>query len=512
MPPLRLLLSCLALSLGGGATTAQALSLPVHLGLPLPAHPSAAPECGEPADVLDLAVWRVYAADGRPDLSCGNAFVDYQRTPRTALNPVNAFDQIAGQIRAAHTEVLLTNMEWHAGPGRAGWTFAQAVSDLYRKVRADPAAYPQGMSVHLALGGFPDLSRGDGGTFILEAVRDLRALGVPISDPAVGWTFTATNYRYFPHSHVKMVVIDGLDVTAAGFNYTDWHLTRAEPGGHDLHDVGLRMRGPVAQDGVAVFDDLWRHSNQVRCPVNVPADQVFRLCTLGLPDPVTHPAAAQQAQPAGTSRAYLLYRRPGYDMADQAMQSLIASARTEIDLMQADFSPDLNCWMAYVSVENCERPTFPPYLAALLDAVERGVKVRVLTVNYGYGKIANRSGIALMRYEARRRGLSDDAFDARYVKFDMHTKAMTVDRRTVEVGSMNFHFSSWGGAGLNEAVIATNDPEAVRQEQADFGRVWAQESIPVPPEPWLKYVRKVAPEDLWPPAPAPRQLPDHPWR
>ena len=60
--------------------------------------------------------------------------------------------------------------------------------------------------------------------------------------------------------------------------------------------------------------------------------------------------------------------------------------------------------------------------------------------------------------------------------------------------------------------IATSDPEAAAQQEADFARVWAEQSAPVPPEPWLKYVRRVSPEDLTPPPPAPRELPEHPRR
>ncbi|WP_233554467.1 phospholipase D-like domain-containing protein [Deinococcus cavernae] len=491
-PFLLSVLASTALTFMSGA--AEAARLALGFGPMLPPQVLGAPTCPPPENPLERAVWQ--QTQRQPDLSCGNAFVAYQRTPRTPEAP-DAFMQIAAQVREARREVLLTSMEWHSGPDNPGYIFAQGVRDLYAKVAATPQNYPQGMTVRVILGGFPDLKREDGGTYALELVRDLRQLQVPLADARLGWQVTVMNYSVIPHSHVKLHVIDGQDVGVAGFNFTNWHLPGSEPGGRDLHDLGIRIRGPLAQQGVAIFDDLWRFSRQVRCPANVAASEVSRVCFLRPPDPVSHPDAAQQAlmagpvtgSVAGGARAFLLYRRAGgVDEADRAQLALIDAARQEIDLMQADFSPALNCWAAYLGPDNCGSETFPPYLAALLRAMERGVRVRVLTVNYGFGAGANRSGIALMRYEARRRGL-DQLFEARYVNFNMHTKALSVDHGMVAVGSMNFHFSSWGPAGLNEAFVATSDAQAVREQEESFNAVWARQSQAVAPPGWLRFVR-----------------------
>lgn len=466
---------------------ADAARLAVGFGPLRPATPLSAPACPPPAGPLERAVWD--ATLKQPDLSCGNLFVGYQRTPRSADTPEDAFQQITQQIREARREVLLTSMEWHSGPGNPGFTFAQAVRDLYARVAARPADYPQGMTVRVVLGGFPDLKREDGGTYALELIRDLRQLQVPLRDAGRGWEVSVANYSVIPHSHVKLHVIDGQDVSVAGFNFTNWHLPDTEPGGRSLRDLGLHMRGPVAQQGVAVFDDLWRFSKQVRCPANVRPDEVSRQCFLSPSDPVTHPDAVRHALTAGQARAFLLYRRPGgVDEAERAHLALIDAATGQIDLMQADFSPSLNCWVAYLGPENCDHQTFLPYMAALLRAMERGVRVRVLTVNYGFGAGANRSGIALMRYEARRRGL-DDLFEARYVTFNMHTKALTVDHGMVVVGSMNFHFSAWGPWGLNEAALATSDAQAIQEQEDSFNDLWANHSQPVALPAWLNLVR-----------------------
>ncbi|GBF05049.1 phospholipase D-like domains [Deinococcus aerius] len=486
LPVLRSLLLLSGLTLGGATGASE---FPLGLG-GVKAVPSLNPSgisCPAPTDPLELALWRVTTQGGRPDHSCANAFVGFLRTPRTATQ-LDAFDVTAGQIREARAEVLIASMEWSAGEGHPGWTFASAVRDLYARVRANPANYPGGMTVRVELGGFPDLRRPDGATQPLKLVRDLTRLGVPLNDAAANWHLAVANYRYFPHSHVKLHIIDGQDLTVAGYNYTDLHLPGTAPGGHNLHDLGLRMRGPVAQDGVAVFDDLWRHSQQVSCPEGTGADAVMRDCTLGPAEAATHPTLARTLTPAGGARAFLLYRRPSFDEGDQAHLALLGAARQSLDLMQAEFSPSFPCWYAFQNPDACPAGEWPPYLRAVLGAMERGVRVRVLLVDYGIDRLPNRSGIALVRLEARRRGL-EDRFEARYVTFAMHTKAMTVDDRLVLAGSQNFHFASWGPLGLNEAMLATTDPAAVAEQRSSFGDVWLHHSREVPPEWWMRNVR-----------------------
>lgn len=485
LSPLRPLLLLAGLTIPG---LAGASEFPVGLGTVLPAAPlnAATFSCPTPTDPLELALWQVTTEGGRPDHSCGNTFVSYLRTPRTPQQP-DAFDETAEQVRGARAEVLLASMEWQAGEGHPGWTFAEAVRDLYARVQADPAAYPEGMTVRVSLGGYPDLKRSDGGTQALELVRDLTRLGVPFNDPAVGWHLAVANYRYFPHSHAKLHIIDGQDLTVAGYNYTNVHLPDTLPGGRSLHDLGLRMRGPVAQDGVAVFDDLWRHSQEVTCPADTAAEAVMRLCTLIPAKAPTHPALARTLTPTGDARAFLLYRRPGFDQADRAEVALFGAARQSLDLMQAEFSPSLKCWFAYLNPDDCPVSDWPPYFRAILEAMQRGVRVRALLVDYGVDQFANRSGVALMRLAARRLGI-EDRFEARAVTFNMHTKAMTVDGRMVLAGSQNLHFSAWGPLGLNEAMLATTDPQAVAEQRASFEDVWAHHSRALPQEWWMRNV------------------------
>lgn len=479
---------------------AQAARLPIYLGPAQLARVQPPAACAEPVAPLDRVVWTLDRQRGGPDLSCDNAFVSYLRTPQDLDSPRDAYQVLADQIQDARAEVLLASMEWQSGPGQPGGTFVQAAARLYRRVQARPGAYPQGMTVRVLLGNFPDLIRPDGATQILALARALRDAGVPLRDERAGWTLTLLNYGYLPHSHVKLHVIDGQDLTVAGYNFTAWHLPGGQPGARNLHDLGLRLRGPVAQAGVAAFDDLWRHSEELECPPDVPPGQVGASCRLVPAAPPSHPPMAARAVSAGSARAFVLYRRPaGEDFADRASLALMNAAQRSIDLMQADFSPGLECWFGYLNPDSCPLNHLPVYFPALLDAMKRGVQVRLLVVNYGFGKPANRTGVALMRRELRRRGL-DDRFEARYVTYNMHAKVMTVDHDMVVAGSMNFHFSAWGSLGLAEAALATSDPHAVAEQDRTFESAWATGSVAIPEERWLARV----PRDLLPASATPR--------
>ncbi|GGK89328.1 phospholipase D-like domain-containing protein [Deinococcus radiotolerans] len=472
---------------------AHAARLPLFLGpAALPATPAPQP-CDAPAAPLERALWDLDRARGGPDLSCGNQVLGFVRTPRDLDAPQDAFEILAQEMQGARAEVLLTSMEWESEPGRPGATFVQAARDLYARVQADPAAYPQGMTIRVLLGNYPQLDDPDGTSQILGLARALRGAGVPLNDPGARWTLTLLNYAYLPHSHVKLHVIDGQDLTVSGYNFTAWHLPLGEPGGLALHDTGLRLRGPAAQEGVAAFDDLWRHSDELHCPPDVLPDAVSRECVLGPAPAPSHPGLAARAVTAGADHAFVLYRRTaGEDFADRAHLALIGAAQRSIDLMQADFSPGLDCWFGYLNPDSCPLERLPVYFPALLAATERGVHVRLLVVDYGFGRPANRTGVALLRRELRRRGL-EDRFEARYTTFKMHSKVMTVDHMLVVVGSMNFHFSAWGSAGLAEAALATGNAAAVAEQDRSFQQAWTTGSVPVPQERWLSRVTRTSP-------------------
>jgi hypothetical protein len=147
----------------------------------------------------------------------------------------NGFDQTARLIPEAQYEVLFSNMQWdpdvdHLSPG---FTLAEGVVQLYQKVKANPEAYPRGMTVRIVLGNYPDLTTMQYGNQIWGLVQDLSEAGVDkMEDPSIGWKLEVANYSgTFPHSHTKFAVIDGKSLLSAGFNISWFHLPKDNPSG-----------------------------------------------------------------------------------------------------------------------------------------------------------------------------------------------------------------------------------------------------------------------------------------
>ena len=117
----------------------------------------------------------------------------------------------------------------------------------------------------------------------------------------LGWKVELANYDgQIPHSHTKFVVVDGEVVTASGFNYSYLHLPETHPSGQgvSLVDLGLEMRGPVAQQALAEYDDLWEGSDLVLCPdLNPPDGDWANHCDFGVAE-ATHIPEALLYHPA----------------------------------------------------------------------------------------------------------------------------------------------------------------------------------------------------------------------
>ncbi|WP_034384035.1 phospholipase D-like domain-containing protein [Deinococcus sp. YIM 77859] len=468
---------------------------------PAAATPLAVPDasglnCPPPTDPLELTLWQVTTREGRPDLSCGNAFLGFLHTPNPGPafgneqpTPHGGFDGLSRQIARARREVLYAVMEWTDDPGRGpGAVLAGGVARLYRQVQAKPAAYPDGVTVRLALGNFPLVANLDWGSQVYAAARDLLAAGVPLTDEARGWRVEIANYAgTFPHSHAKLLVTDGTDLTVMGFNAGTLHLPSATTGGHggDLRDLGLWVRGPVARDGLTVFDDLWSRSTVLACAPGVTARTVRRACRLGAAGVPDHPQGTDRLplQRAGDVRVFSLYRRAGFPAADEALVNLLDAARENIDLMHVSFSMNVRCNLALLNPRLCTFDDALPWMRALVRAAERGVLVRAILYEHGLLGLENRIALAVLRRELAARGLAD-RFEARWYPGGLHAKTMLVDGRMLTVGSQNLHYSSWTPRGLNEYTLATSAPAAAAEYARGFAFLWGQ-SRPAELPGWL---------------------------
>lgn len=270
------------------------------------------------------------------------------------------------------------------------------------------------------------------------------------------------NYR----THRKIMVVDGEVAFTGGAGVADHWLGNAQDPDH-WRDTQVRMHGPVARLMEAAFYENFIEASVPVTPVLAsPRDVHHRT---GREPAVTDSAPARDAATlvvrssasGGTSdmkRLYLL---------------LIASARTSVDITTPYFVTDESSrW-------------------ALLDAVGRGVRVRILTE----GDITDAPPV---KYSSRRayQNLVDTGIELHEFQPTMlHTKTMVVDGVWSMFGSANFDNRS---LELNDELnVAVHDrgvaTRIVSAFEADLKR-----SARIDPEGWRRRpLKEKAREVFW---------------
>ncbi len=392
----------------------------------------------------------------------------------------------AGVSELAQFEVLFATMQYEpsSSPPSPGNVLAEGVAQLYQSVKANPQRYPRGMTVRILLGNYPEVSNLQWGRQIEDAISDFREAGVEkMVDPEIGWRLEVANFPgEYPHSHTKFVVIDGKMATSAGFNYGYLHLPKDHPSGlgYDLLDLGLSILGPVAQDAVSVYDDMWAGANQIHCEDFFPADgsDWKDTCTevKGIADHVPE-VLRYFLPPEGSDNAFSLYRNSVIKEGDEFIATSISSAEETIDMMEVNFSLEMICMLNVVFPDVCTFDNALPWMNALLETVQNnGTRVRVIMENTNSNGLENRVGGTILMEELERLGL-EDLVELRFYNGKIHAKSLLIDDQLLFIGSQNMHYSSWGEGGLNEFSLATDSPQAVSEYQALFEAKW-QESTP----------------------------------
>ncbi|MDV6373468.1 phospholipase D-like domain-containing protein [Deinococcus arenicola] len=448
--------------------------------------PALVQDCPEPGAPLDRVLYDHLRGQGAA-LSCGNAFGKLVHFPNDdsglsgqAPNPMGGFAEMARQISAARHEVLLANMLWDDGADSPGALLAQAIAGLRRQVAQHPERFPDGVTVRLMFGNSIRLdSLLDSTSSVYSAAQHLLEAGVPLAhDQLPGFTLQLANYTYaYPHNHLKLLVIDGQTATAGGANISLFHVPSSNPGGLDLTDLLLTLRGPVARHTVAAFRDSWLLSRPLRCGVGVTVANVRQNCAL-VDDETPYPLFyTAPPQPAGTSRAYGLYRRAGYETQDSALPALFAAAGSSIDLMQSQISGTVQCSLSLTAPGGCPFPAQDlPVWQAIVGAIrDHGVRVRLVLDHDPLLQVEPLSLLAGIQAYLKPLGL-EDRLQVRWsgTAGGMHTKAALVDDAMLTVGSLNLHFSSFGERGLSEYTLATSDPAALKAIRQTFDFEWAR--------------------------------------
>jgi cardiolipin synthase len=494
---LLLLIAGLLPKLPGGAAWFLPAGVTI-LTSPLPAPDLAALDgaglntCPPPEARLDRLLYMRTRGEGAA-LSCGNEVLGLVHFPNPdpaysdqPANPQGGFALVEAQLRTARREIVIANMLWEEGQDSPGAAIARTLAELRRDVQARPEHYPQGLTVRVLLGHsirLGDLT--DPAANAFTAARQLLAAGIPLTgDDVPGWRLELADYRYAaPHQHAKLVVVDGQDVLAGGFNLSWMHLpstVRApdapQGGGQDLTDLALRVRGPVARQALAAFADGWSHSTVLKCRA-VPTPQTVReLCAFTaegrMPLTWDAPAPAQ-----GTARVYGLYRRSGYETQDETVTELFGAAERSINVMQSQVSGTLGCSLSLTLPGLCRFPEdqLPVWRAAVQAVRGHGVTLRLLLDHDPLLQVEGLSLLGSLRAALAPDGLAGHV-QARWFAGagGLHAKAALIDDEMLTVGSQNLHFSAFGPSGLSEYTLATSDPATLRAFGRQFEYEWAR--------------------------------------
>jgi phosphatidylserine/phosphatidylglycerophosphate/cardiolipin synthase-like enzyme len=352
-------------------------------------------------------------------------------------------------------------------------------------VKANPEDYPRGMTVRILLGNYPVFADFTWGSQVIEVIKDLKAVGVEkMVDPEIGWRVEVANYPgVYPHSHNKMFVVDGKLAGSLGFNYNYIHFAKDHPSGEgdNLFDLGMSVVGPVAQDVITHYDDMWNGADQIHCEdLTLPDGQWEDTCqeVKATSDHVPEVLRAY-LPPNGDSNAFSLYRSKEFSEADDFVAASLAASTESIDLITANFSLDLHCIINLLAPGFCTLEDSMPYIDSILEAVEKNhTHVRVIMENANSYGLENRVTAMVLYPELERLGL-DDLVELRFYNGRVHAKSALIDDALLIIGSQNFQYSAWGkGSGLGENMITTSDPQAIAEFKALFDFKW-QEAIPV---------------------------------
>jgi phosphatidylserine/phosphatidylglycerophosphate/cardiolipin synthase-like enzyme len=442
---------------------------------------------------FDVAQQTIYQPAGDPVPYCGNRYDRLLFTPAPPptsdlpATPNAGFDGLAELIAGAEYEVLLSTMDYDEDENddSPGSVIAGAVAELYTQLAANPQRYPRGLTVRILLGNPPPLGTLELNSHLWDLLSDFRDAGVPeMINGDLGWRLEVSNYEgAWPHSHAKILVVDGKEVVAAGFNMQYTHLPPEHPSGQGKGtvDLALQVTGPVAQDGQLAFDDLWLGSVQRHCSDLFPSRLPWRLTCRDNPATSDHvPEVMRYYLPGGEGTALSMLRTVAHDEADKQTIAALAAAKERIDIMHVQFSLPIICNLNYL-LDVCDARHASPYVKSILDAVEENnAHVRLLLDLKPFKGIETAIALGIMRDAVEKRGL-EDRIEVRAFASPVHAKGTLIDDEFLIVGSQNYHWSAFGeDRGLAEYSLGTSDPEAIAEFQRFFDYYW--DSTPPAPE------------------------------
>ena len=221
---------------------------------------------------------------------------------------------------------------------------------------------------------------------------------VPDFRPLRLWHLERTNKR----NHRRIVVVDGRVGFTGGFGVDDTWNGDGRTDGH-WRETNVRLEGPVVQNLQEAFVEHWREATGVL----LGGREYFPYPPVKIKDVPVQTQVVRSSPLVGNEAMYRVFLQA------------ITSARRSILTSTPYLLP-------------CEQLT-----RALLDAVERGVRVRVLIPS-----VENGSGVEFVT-QASQRDLFAPLLDGgillhEYTPALLHTKMMIIDGAWATIGSANF--------------------------------------------------------------------------
>jgi len=323
------------------------------------------------------------------------------------------------------------------------------------------------MTVRILLGNYPVFSDFTWGSQIVEVVKDLKSPGgEKMVDPEIGWRVEVANYPgVYPHSHNKMIVVDGKLAGGLGFNYNYIHFPKDHPSGmgEDLFDLGMTVTGPVAQDTITHYDDMWNGADQVHCEdLTLPDGQWQDTCQeVKATDDHVPEVLRAYLPPDGDSDAFSLYRSNEFNEADDFIEASLAASTESIDLITANFSMEIYCIINLVAPGFCTIEDSMPYMDAILEALENNqTHVRVIMENANSYGLENRVTASILYPELVRLGL-DHLVELRFFDGRLHAKSGLIDDSLLIIGSQNYQYSACHFLSVFHALL-------IRSQEVDY--------------------------------------------
>ncbi len=446
----------------------------------------------EPATTAGQAVLDVLESDlrNRPFLNyCKNLVEEIILVPAPGGqdDPKEAFKQWADLASSAAHEVAFTVMFWDRGS--PGEIVLQGIRSLYDKVinPSTTIGYPHGMTVRILLGvkvnaiapPWPDQRD--------SVLRELQNQDIPIyktlPDGRV-WKIQVGVYREGlqwskspgAYSHVKLMVVDSNKMIVSGY-HPQYAFQTAENGEADYHDLGIKVAGPIAANGMAVFDSLWADS-EIKCTEEgawiIDNDLSLDLCgEPGLGENPTHWFFV----PTGDDIALPLYRDLTQKVADMAVEQAIKSANTQVYVIQNRVGVSGN-----FPVLSYGEDGWLNYANALLKEALENTEVRILfsrdTANFYYNLPSMLNFMDKYYQEGGQeeewnifRFYHPEGYNL-FTQIGLHAKTFMIDGEFLVIGSQNFDHSAFGSSrddlDLVEYSLGIEDSTTIINIKQDY--------------------------------------------